>query len=1101
MTGVNEPRPALAVDVPAAGGGRFDAIDGLRAIAALSVVLYHTVTHYNVLTLEYATWEWINRLGNFGVSTFFLISGFLLYRPYVLAHFADTDGPQRRKFWIRRFARIMPAYWVAFSVAAICGFVVFGDWTDYLTGYALLGNYRGGYGLFGLGVEWTLVIEVSFYLALPLFARGLRALSGRDASLAKKLRGQLIGLAIMYGTAMAVRVWRLWFMDSTRPRYGTWFPVAQLVDKTLLGYLDWFALGMALAVGSAWVAVGRRLPWVVDKMAAHPVVTCFLALETYWVALQLNLPVSVFEPVSRIQDFGIAFVYGLVAMLLLIPAVFGDVEHSRFLRGLRSKPMFALGTVSYGIYLWHLIVVQRVEQWTLSGALGANLWLWLLIVVPSTIAFATASYFVVERPVIRWSHRPWVNRVAVLAPAPPRFNDLRTELRAFLELLGLCGIAFAQPTLDLLGKNPSIFVTRGTSGVEAIAFAVLVILVPPLVFWASEVAIGALMPRLRRRVHLVVAAVLIGTFALQLVKTQTSWGAAALTTIAIAIGALALALLVRFARATQIARYLAFGTILYLVTFLAFSPATDAFFGDHTKVTESAGIRTPKRVVVIVLDEFPTVSLLNGAGEIDADRFPNFAELAAATTWYRNTTTVAPYTQLAVPAILTGHYPRDPNALPTLDDYPDNLFTLLSGAYTMNVHEVVTRLCPERVCIEQSTGGGLFDLAGIARDLWTEFAAASRTEFSFNEDEGTKFALRTANAFTRSIERTEDPTLDFVHIELPHQPWHYLPTLQDTGAIGGAPGSKYFKWSDEESAAVARQRHLLQVQAVDALLGRTIEKLRRVDAWEDSLVVVTADHGVSFQNDEPLRSVSYQNSTEVMWTPLFVHYPGQAEGSVDDRPVESIDVLPTVADVIDADVPWELDGRSLLGEPRTDTTRRLYQSARFVFEPPDTIRPTDGRAFLEFDGAAGFADVLTARAIESGIESDDEFAVYRRGEYGDLIGQEVAPLIDDVTGDEFVSLNNLRSFFDVATDAREAPWAYGEGTFNRLDQDRPVAVAVNGRVASVSLAQLLNDSGDAFFMYLVPPSLVRAGANEVTVYIVRGSGTNATLDPVVVNDL
>ena len=73
---------------------RFPCFDGLRAIAALAVVVYHVTTTYNLETLHYDTWQWTQRLGNFGVSTFFLISGFLLYRPYVVALFTDRTAPK-----------------------------------------------------------------------------------------------------------------------------------------------------------------------------------------------------------------------------------------------------------------------------------------------------------------------------------------------------------------------------------------------------------------------------------------------------------------------------------------------------------------------------------------------------------------------------------------------------------------------------------------------------------------------------------------------------------------------------------------------------------------------------------------------------------------------------------------------------------------------------------------------------------------------------------------------------------------------------------------------------------------------------------------------
>jgi peptidoglycan/LPS O-acetylase OafA/YrhL len=386
---------------------RFPCIDGLRAVAALAVVVYHVTTTYNIETLHYDTWQWTQRLGNFGVSTFFLISGFLLYRPYVVGVFSGRATPRLVPFWGRRALRIYPAYWVAITFAAYgIAVITIANFEFFWTSYLLLQNYRAGLTLTGLGVEWTLVIEVSFYLALPGIAWILRAMTRPDASLRTKLRVQLAGLAVLYLIAMVVRVWRLWGMDTTVAAGGGWFPVEQM-GQWLVGYLDWFALGMLLAVGSAWLGAGGRLPMLGRALARYPAASWGLSLVLFWVALQLNTPASIYDPVTRIQDFGIAFLYGFVAFFLLFPVVFGDQSEGRIRGFLRSRVMVYLGLVSYGIYLWHNIWVRQLKVWFHNGTFGANLWLWFAIVLALTLVTATLSYYWVERPAVRWSHRRW----------------------------------------------------------------------------------------------------------------------------------------------------------------------------------------------------------------------------------------------------------------------------------------------------------------------------------------------------------------------------------------------------------------------------------------------------------------------------------------------------------------------------------------------------------------------------------------------------------------------------------------------------------------------------------------------------------------------
>ena len=162
---------------------RFPCFDGLRAMAAFAVLVYHVTTTYNLETLHSDTWQWTQRLGNFGVSTFFLISGFLLYRPFVVAVFTDRPPPKLVPFWGRRALRIYPAYWVAITVAAYgMAIITISNFQIFFSTYLLLQNYRAGLTLAGLGVEWTLVIEVSFYIALPFIAWFLRSIDRPGAS-------------------------------------------------------------------------------------------------------------------------------------------------------------------------------------------------------------------------------------------------------------------------------------------------------------------------------------------------------------------------------------------------------------------------------------------------------------------------------------------------------------------------------------------------------------------------------------------------------------------------------------------------------------------------------------------------------------------------------------------------------------------------------------------------------------------------------------------------------------------------------------------------------------------------------------------------------
>ena len=107
-----------------------------------------------------------------------------------------------------------------------------------------------------------------------------------------------------------------------------------------------------------------------------------------------------------------------------------------------------------------------------------------------------------------------------------------------------------------------------------------------------------------------------------------------------------------------------------------------------------AQIDSQTPVVLLIFDEFPMTALLNDQEQVDAKRFPNFAALSRHSDWFRNALTVADATEQAVPAILTGDFPK-PNSVASYADHPRNLFTLFdSSSYRLNISESQTDLCP-----------------------------------------------------------------------------------------------------------------------------------------------------------------------------------------------------------------------------------------------------------------------------------------------------------------------------------------------------------------------------------------------------------------------
>jgi len=267
-----------------------------------------------------------------------------------------------------------------------------------------------------------------------------------------------------------------------------------------------------------------------------------------------------------------------------------------------------------------------------------------------------------------------------------------------------------------------------------------------------------------------------------------------------------------------------------------------------------------------------------------------------------------------------------------------------------------------------------------------------------------------------------------------------------------------------------RQRHLLQVQAADLLLGRIVRRLERIGEYDDSLLIVTADHGVAFSVGHKIRGVARESFPQLAWTPLLVHAPRQREGAVDDRPVRSVDLLPTVIDVLDASVPWKLDGHSAFGRARADDEVRLVDWDRSEVHPPP------GEDFVTFSREAGFAEVLAQPAAGMGTGAE---RLYRVGEHGGLIGRSAAPLVDPAPGATSARLEQPELFEDVSPRARAIPWAHVGGRLGTRTGGIPLAIAVNGRIEATT--RVYPFRGRKEYVAMLRPSALREGANTITV--------------------
>jgi sulfatase-like protein len=691
--------------------------------------------------------------------------------------------------------------------------------------------------------------------------------------------------------------------------------------------------------------------------------------------------------------------------------------------------------------------------------------------------------------------------------------DRRALLIAGAHLAVLWAFAFAQPLLDLLGDNPDFFVARGNGRADILVLAFGLVLAPPALMLAAEALVARFRPDLARGLHLALVGLLAAAFALQAIKDLVSHPAGLMIMAALAVGA---GVAYAYARTTFVPSALSFlspAPILFLFLFLIVSPVHKLVL-PQSSGDEAVDVPGGTPVVVLLFDEFPGTSLMDPSGRIDASRFPHFAELAARSTWYRNATTVADKTPRAIPAIVAGSEP-DPDALPIVSDHPQNLFTLLGERYDMDVTETATDLCPERLCGAQEQRGSfgsrindlVSDLSVVSEHLLLPDAirahlpAVDQTFAGFRggglDKPGARKGAATprGNAvresrpkqfqrFLRGIDGRRS-SLDFLHIQLPHFPWQYLPTGQqypvdaptDREAMRSSVGED--RWVDDELIVEhALQRHLLQVGDSDRLIGKLIARLKAQGIWDRALLVVTPDHGIAFQAGGSRRDVTAENIVEISSIPLFIKAPGQRRGRVEEDHVVTTDILPTIAELLGIELPEDPDGESAMSdaepEPEVSVLNRLTGTTSVSYE--EWVRRRDA---------------VVAREADM-FPPDRGFGpVFELGPHKELIGASVAGLSVRPDSSSHVVFDGERPFVGVDPQATFVPSLVSGTMSGQAKAGDDIALAVNGRIAAVG--RLHQVVGQRRFQVMVPPPAFRRGDNLVQLMRVRDGGNTLLL--------
>jgi hypothetical protein len=625
-------------------------------------------------------------------------------------------------------------------------------------------------------------------------------------------------------------------------------------------------------------------------------------------------------------------------------------------------------------------------------------------------------------------------------------------------------------------------------------------------------------PRVRAVVTATIVALLVALVGVQVMKQLgvTRWTVAVPP--ATAMGLVTALLYARFLGVRSFFSVLA-ASLLIVPAAFALQPGIRRLIVPNTSRSApadpaAAGFR-PVPIVLMVFDELPLVSLLDTERNIDSALYPNLSALAREGVWFRNATTVSDYTRWAVPAILTGRRAR-PDAVPTAADHPDTLFSFLGRTHRLEVIEAATGMCPRGLCVDpddtirrrfSGMGGDLSIVAAyvfLTSDLherlqlpdlttnWAGFSAAADAGMDLSSrawqrhvrqrfrDDRRQFA----RAFIDEIDAADQqPTLYFLHALLPHQPWVLLPGGQRNSSLAPLPSAmRAVARGDDWEIVQNQQRHLLQVGYVDHVVGRVVARLKEAGLYDRALVVITADHGVAITKGQNVRGFTVGNAPEIMRIPLLMKFPGGTDASAvfpdvnahrqrfSDRNVETVDIAPTVAQVLGLRLPWATDGSSLL-----DTSIPPRGEKRIAYQ--------GGSAVQRYGPDGPPVDAVMRRRVET-FGTGNTYRIPTPPRFGELLGHTPGEYrIVDRSEIADVRYWWLYDAFDPDADA--VPFDVSGELRGRSEDAGPayIAVAINGVIRAVTRTWT-SRSG---WLGTPPLDAWRRGRNTVDVFLIEES--------------
>lgn len=683
-----------------------------------------------------------------------------------------------------------------------------------------------------------------------------------------------------------------------------------------------------------------------------------------------------------------------------------------------------------------------------------------------------------------------------------------------LHVFALASFAVAQPLYDRLNERPTFLVDLQVGQEEIITLIALISIVLPTLLVGIEWLVYRFARTSYRSVHITLIGVLLTLSVMPVVKRVPQ--TIELTFCAGLVGGIMLTwCYARFRTMRQLISWAGLGIVIFPAVFVSrIVPGMSASYPPSTRSPQF----NQAPVVLIVFDELAGGGLLTPERQIDERRFPNFAQLARDTTWFRNTSAVHHYTQQALPALLTGRYSRH-DTMPFPADIPQHLFNVMryTGGYEIAAFEPVTRFAgsAQTVPIREtrtfagkiryilSTLGRVYLFHICPTEIGIRLPEVPRAWFGLleNQDMDTT-RLRgifryswgsqrdqQVEHFLRCLDGPPDKAFYFFHLLLPHVPWSYLPSGHRYAPDGEnwelldlTTHAAYDTWGQDQLEGTQSQQHfLLQLMHTDKVLGRIIAKLKETGQYDRSLLIVTADHGISFRANQPRRQITRQNEDEVLPIPLFIKRPGQQSGGINDRAVETIDIFPTIADVLGIELHDRLDGWSVYDTTHEERRERTY---------------TNVTQFIKVDPKKITESKLPGEIRQRFGDSADPLSLFRIGPAPELVGRDLKSF--KVLDRPAVEMQMLRYGDRVDLKQQIQVPCFYEGVIltprSAPQTSAMIAVSINGKIHAVTRTYQQAGFLDQWAA-TVSESAYHEGQNDVRFFILEKSGNDWNLTP------